>query len=71
MNQTLTPLTPDELERLRGDYGKLPVHDPRLLLMLDQARADAEATHRLLVEQGREIRELRPSRRRRETRGKR
>lgn len=61
MNQQLTPLAPAELERLRAEWSTLPVHDPRprLLLMLDQARDDAEALHRLLVEQGRELRELR------------
>lgn len=59
--QQLTPLTPDELQRLRADWAALPVHDPRprLLLMLDQARADIEALRGLVTNQGREIRELR------------
>lgn len=61
MTQTLTPLHPDELERLRADYDKLPVHDPRrrLLAMLDQARMEMDVLRRLLVDEGKEVRELR------------
>jgi recombinational DNA repair ATPase RecF len=45
MKQMLTPLTPDELERLRTEWATLPVHDPRPkpLLMLDQTRAELDA----------------------------
>jgi hypothetical protein len=59
--QELTPLYPEELERLRAEWNKLPVHDPRrrVLAMFDLARADAHVLRQLLADQGKELRELR------------
>jgi hypothetical protein len=37
--QELSPLLPEEVERLRAEYGRLPVHDPRRRL-LRYARSD-------------------------------
>ena len=60
-SQELTPLHPDELERLRVEYDKLPVHDPRrrLLAMLDQMRLEMGVLRELLVDEGKQVRELR------------
>lgn len=59
--QELTPLLPEEVERLRAEWCALPVHDSRrrLLALLDKERMEADVVRRLLVDQGREIRELR------------
>lgn len=51
--QDLTPLTHADIERLRTEYDRLPVHDPRrrLLAAYDQAQMDLRVMREIAVEE--------------------